>query len=196
MGLNGVEVLTPDGSRLNLAHATATADPIGVCALPGMATDARRVEQLLLGGESQWGWLAPFTPGTSCWVEIRLPEAVALGAVRLFNYAKTPSRGVREFQLLLDGAIIFGGVLRAAPLGNGGAVSGERPDFVQTVLFTSNQVGLSYARGVGVLCGCCGGGIAWSDTILSTWNPVGRSCARVGVLFGCGGAGVYLGRYC
>jgi hypothetical protein len=141
LGLQGVELLDPDGARLNLASATATADPPGVCALPGMGSDARRVEQLLLGGESRWGWLAPFTPGASCTVEICFPTSVTIGAVRLFNYAKTPARGVREFQLHLDGALIFGGVLRAAPLGGGGAAGGERSEFVQTVLFTSNPVG-------------------------------------------------------
>ena len=147
LGLNGVEILSPDGRCLDLSSATITADPLGVCVLPGMARDARTVDQLLLGCESTCGWLAPYTPGTSCEVTIRLPGPITIGAVRLYNYAKTPARGVKDFQLILDGSIIFGGVLRAAPLRRPTATLESQVEFVQSVLFTDNEVRFRIACG-------------------------------------------------
>jgi len=42
-------------------------------------------------------------------------QPVALGALRLWNYAKTPSRGVNEFELEIDGHKIYRGFMRRAP---------------------------------------------------------------------------------
>ena len=41
--------------------------------------------------------------GTPTRVEVNLPRPVTLGAVRLWNYAKTSSRGVRSFSIEFDG---------------------------------------------------------------------------------------------
>ena len=34
-------------------------------------------------------------------------KAITLGAVNIYNYTKTPSRGVRELQILLDETLVF-----------------------------------------------------------------------------------------
>ena len=45
---------------------------------------------------------------------MRFGQPVRLGAVRLWNYAKTPERGVRLFSLFLDDALIFAEYCAAA----------------------------------------------------------------------------------
>ena len=42
-------------------------------------------------------------------------EPVALSMVRLWNYSKTPTRGVNEFEIELDGNRVFRGFARKAP---------------------------------------------------------------------------------
>ena len=42
-------------------------------------------------------------------------QPVALGALRLWNYAKTPARGVNEFELEIDGNKIYRGFMHKAP---------------------------------------------------------------------------------
>ena len=143
LGLNGLELLSPEGTTIDLQRAAITADPIGVIALPGMHGDTRTVDKLLLGGDCAWGWLAPYSLGASASVTLTMPNTVTIGAVRIWNYAKTPARGVRSFQLLLDGALIFQGVLRAAPQRRADAAlppPATGSDYkVQTVLFTDNE---------------------------------------------------------
>ena len=58
--------------------------------------------------------------------------------MRLWNYAKTSTRGVRSFEVLLDGSLVYQGTARPAPLRAGSALVATS-DFVQTVLFTDNE---------------------------------------------------------
>lgn len=60
-------------------------------------------------------WLTPFVPDTSVVISFAFDKPVTLGAIRFWNYAKTPTRGVRQLQVLLDGRLAFGGVLACAP---------------------------------------------------------------------------------
>ena len=39
-------------------------------------------------------------------------EPVSVSVIRVLNYSKSPSRGVREFEVLVDDALLFVGVLR------------------------------------------------------------------------------------
>ena len=48
-------------------------------------------------------------------VTITLDAPRALGCIKLWNYSKTPTRGARDIQILVDGLIVFEGALRAAP---------------------------------------------------------------------------------
>ena len=45
---------------------------------------------------------------------------MSLSLVRFLNYSKTPQRGVREFEILVDGSLIFRGILRRSGDVNGG----------------------------------------------------------------------------
>ena len=42
-------------------------------------------------------------------------QPVAISVLRLWNYSKTPSRGVNEFELEIDGNKIYRGFARMAP---------------------------------------------------------------------------------
>jgi len=59
---------------------------------------------------------------------MRLPHAVALSKLRLWNYAKTPERGACEIEVVLDDELIYKGFAAKA------AARGEH----QTLLFTND----------------------------------------------------------
>ena len=80
---------------------------------------------------------------------ITFDRTITLGALRLWNYAKTPARGAKSFSILLDDRLIFEGVMRGAPprasqgangaSGRGACLESDGVNFVQTVIFTDNQ---------------------------------------------------------
>lgn len=110
--------------------------PAGVHTLDGMGDDIRHVGNLVDGQNCTNGdnhiWLTPYknTKGHSsttapekdtatkrepnC-VVLLFEQPVALGALRLWNYSKTPARGVNEFELEIDGLKIYRGFVRKAP---------------------------------------------------------------------------------
>lgn len=145
IGLNGVQVLNPHGDVLRLDPTHIRADPpsIGGDGLSGQRAltprDPRTVDKLLDGVDATYDdrhmFLAPFTPGRSNSIWIDLPPGEAIGVVRFWNYSKTATRGVRSFELLLDGALLYQGSMRPAPVRVGSALAAPT-DFVQSVLFT------------------------------------------------------------
>eukprot|EP00656_Telonema_subtile_P050009 TRINITY_DN6368_c0_g1_i2.p1 TRINITY_DN6368_c0_g1~~TRINITY_DN6368_c0_g1_i2.p1 ORF type:complete len:357 (-),score=82.31 TRINITY_DN6368_c0_g1_i2:37-1107(-) len=135
MGLNALELYDALNQRIALDHSTLHAIPDSVRRLPGLQHDVRTKDKLWDGcnetHDDRHMWLVPFTPGTSSCLYVCLSEPVSLSKVKLWNYAKTPARGVCDFSIAVDDSIVYQGRLRRAP-----AVPGA--EFGQTVLFTND----------------------------------------------------------
>ena len=118
------------------------ARPSSVNELPHVSGDPRTADKLLDGHNSMHDdrhmWLAPFTPGAQHSLTVQFEAPVRLGAVRVWNYAKTTARGVQQFALYLDGALLYQGWMRPAPPRPSQAGAPFDEDFVQTILMTDN----------------------------------------------------------
>lgn len=85
-------------------------------------------------GAPEHSWLAPRPPPKTATqtvpnvVYVKLPRAIALSKLRIWNYAKTPTRGAREVEIILDDALIYKGHVAKA--------SAETRDY-HCILFTN-----------------------------------------------------------
>ena len=142
LGMNGLEILSPTGATIPLHASQLRADPPSIASLnPQLANDPRTLDKLVDGVNATYDdrhmFLAPFTPGRSNHICVDLRGGEVIGAIRVWNYSKTVTRGVRSFEILLDGALLYQGSMRPAPVRSGPSVNADS-DFVQTVLFTDN----------------------------------------------------------
>ena len=134
----------------------ACAIPPSLTILPGMVNDVRTLDKLFDGHNSTWDdrhmWLTPFVPQKGNVVYIFFNSPVAVSMIKLWNYSKTPARGVQHFQILLDDALLYDGRLRRSPADPATSPSSSVPsdteaDFGQTVLFTRDPALLGRERG-------------------------------------------------
>ena len=146
IGLNGLQILSFQGDTIDVPPACLTAVPADVNSASTAITSDRRVAANLVDGANDTFddvhmWLAPFhssskgLPTNALHVVFDAPVCIA--AVKLWNYAKTPTRGVRHLQIFLDDNIIFDGELQPAPTAKQLSATRHK-SFGQSILFTGN----------------------------------------------------------